>query len=401
MSAGKLVNHWKLAKNVEQCRHLIDLGIVLPWADAKRLNKNLSDDEQKQLMQHLADRFSEQHDTRLPEELVMEGVLGWLSNANSEKSMQYFLESVLSQPNATEATLKLVEVALTVELTDLSHEEVIYSSAVALICELGLALRDLDLNYPGQVKDVAKILDHTATYLLSVSNTNNPYIRLSLLHYFGAGEAGVGNKDGFNKVLSRFGHTVLDHLFYLLFKKKTEAVALQFLLENLPYILEADHHAQRIVHETWKFYMLKYPERFSLFLNTFSAQFKEIPYERTLLSRKPFFQHLGALLRVTVEVNHKQLTQVILTCYAKFDGDRCRNEVLEALLQVDDLKKNIKDLLREMRTSENSQKVVDSAARFTASKRGRKPSFARVDGWLTLDQVNFLGAQPPQQIKAS
>src|SRR5690606_26461565 len=104
------------------------------------------------------------------------------------------------------------------------------------------------------------LLDHIATYLLSVSNTNSSCIRLSLLHYFGVTEHGSSNKLYFNRVMSRFGHTVLDHLFALLFRKKSEAVALQYLVENLPYVLGADRHSQRIVHETFKHYMLKEPE---------------------------------------------------------------------------------------------------------------------------------------------
>src|SRR5690606_18318848 len=108
----------------------------------------------------------------------------------------------------------------------------------------------------------AALLDHIATFLLSVSNANSSCIRLSLLHYFGVCERHSEQKVCFNRIMGRFGHTVLDHLFNLLFRKRSEAVALQYLVENLPHVLEADRHAQKIVHETFKFYMLKQPERF-------------------------------------------------------------------------------------------------------------------------------------------
>jgi hypothetical protein len=396
-----LPQKWAQATTLDHAKSLVDIGVILSWKEARRLSKALPEQDYLALTKHFAERFCEFNETRLPQELLAESLLNWISSAPSEKTMQVFLEAFLSSSNRTDSCFKLVEVILTVELSEQTNDETLFAAAVSLICELGLAVKEIDIRFPGEIQRAPAIIDHVATYLLSVSNTNNSCIRLSLLNYFGNTEAGIIKKHGFNKILGRFGHTVLDHLFYLLFKKKTEAVALQYLLENLPYILEADRHAQRIVHETWKFYMLKKPDRFALFLKTFASHYKAMDPRKTVLSRKVFFQHLGALLRVTSEVNHKQLTQVILSCFTMFESHEDRNQVLDEIMAMEDLRKSIRDMIVQLRqNSEKSTKVIDSASRFANGKRGRKPSFARIEGWVTVNQVNFLGSQPPA-VKAS
>jgi hypothetical protein len=147
--------------------------------------------------------------------------------------------------------------------------------------------------------------------------------------------------------------------------------------------------------------MLNKPDRFALFLKTFASHYKAMDPRKTVLSRKVFFQHLGALLRVTSEVNHKQLTQVILSCFTMFESHEDRNQVLDEIMAMEDLRKSIRDMIVQLRqNSEKSTKVIDSASRFANGKRGRKPSFARIEGWVTVNQVNFLGSQPPA-VKAS
>lgn len=385
--------NWKSVETIAGAKALIDYGMLLSWQEAKRLAKAFSPEDGEEFVKHLALRLAEKNETRLIDEMLVETMLGWLSNASSEKPMQVFLEAFLTQPNPGESACKLAEIALTAELVDPEHDDEMFSTAVTLICEMGLAIKDLDRKFPGQIERVHSVMDHIATYLLSVSNTNSSKTRLSLLNYFGASESGQEQKIGFNKVMSRFGHTVLDQLFALLFTKKTEAVALQYLMENLPFVLEGDRHAQTIVHETWKFYMLKNPERFGLFLKTFCETYTGIRYHETLLSRRPLIQHLGALLRVASEVNHRELIQIIISCFVLFEPSKERSEVIDALLQLEDIRPAVKSLLQDLRDSVDTSKIIESASRFVDTKRGRKPSFARVEGWVTMNQVNFLGDQ--------
>jgi hypothetical protein len=249
---------------------------------------------------------------------------------------------------------------------------------------------EYEREYPGEFDKAHAFLDHAATYLLSVSNTNSTCIRLSLLHYFGTIEHGRAQQLYFNRVMSRFGHTVLDHLFSLLFRKRSEAVALQYLLENLPFVFSADRHAQKICHETFKFYMLKQPERFSLFIQAVADELrsKDKTYEHI---RQVFLQHLGALLKVASDVNHKQLGREFLTAMNKFRGTNFHQSLVDAIINQPDLKKPFKELLRQLLESGQSGEVVESISPFRSSKRGRKPCFARAEGIGTMHQVTYLG----------
>lgn len=388
-----LPTNWRDVASLDAALQMVDYGVILKWRDVKRLHKAFSKEEQMAFVQHIANRFCEPHETRLPEEIMVETLLNWLVHAKDESALQAFLEALLENPHRSAASIKLVEVALTTEISETEHDDDIFAMAVSLICELGLAIKEFGAQYPEHFNNPEAIFGHISTYLLSVSNTNNSCIRLSLLNYFGSTEQGTPNKIGFNKIMGRFGHTVLDQLFYLLFKKKTEAIALQYLLDNTPFILEGDRHSQRIVHETWKFYMLKKPERFGLFIQTFTRHLKTLDPVKTGFARRVFMQHLGALLKVVNEVNHKPLAREIICAMSELRDDSGCLEVVDQLVHDPMMRALYKDLLKEIVTGEDMQKVVDSTARFVNSKRGRKPSFQRVDHLLTISQVQFLGSQ--------
>lgn len=384
--------NWKGTRNAEQAKQLIDFGVMLRWRDMRTLRRAIKPEEEEAVIRHFAVRLVERCAIRLQAEILVESALIWLASAASEKLLHAFLEELFAQPGCDEACWSLVEIALTGELAENSHSSDIFEMAVALICELGVSIMEYERAYPGDFKRAQPLLDHIATYLLSVSNQNSSCIRLSLIHYFGVTEHGSSQRQYFNRIMSRFGHTVLDHLFNLLFRKRSEAVALQFLLENLPFVLEADRHSQKIVHETFKYYMLKQPERFCLFIQAFADELLDNTDAAFDESRKMFLQHLGAMLRVASDVNHKQLGREFLTAIMKFNQAVYCKPLLDAIIADEEIRKPFRELLEEMRKSEQSpDDVVDAVAQFRSSKRGRKPSFSRVEGLGTMHQVTYLG----------
>ena len=301
------------------------------------------------------------------------------------------MEELFQQGNRDEAFFTLVEIAITSEISDVAHSEEIFSMAVALICELGLAIQGISAEYPDEISNPEKILGHVATYLLSVSNSSNNCIRLSLINYFGETEKGLVHKQAFNRIMGRFGHTILEHLFTLLFSKKTEAIALQYLLENIPFVLEADNHSQKILHETWKFYMLKRPERFALFLQILSEHIKKQSPQSSVISRKVFLQHLGLLLKVASEVNHKDLGREIMCSIVSFEDEPFKVELINRIVNDSNIRDTFRKLIIKLTDSANASQVIDDHIGFRSSKRGRKPSFAKSQELGTLHQVAFLG----------
>jgi hypothetical protein len=397
MEADHQVTSWKGVRNADEACSLIDRGIMLRWRDMRSLQRALSPEDEREVLKHFARRFLERADTRLQAEFVIESVLVWLAYSASEDLLLVFLGEFFAQPGAEAASWQLVDIALTGEISESKHGKDVFEMAVALICELGVSVQEYELSNPGDFKQASQLLSHIATYLLSVANTNSACIRLSLVHYFGVIEHGQAERPYFNKILSRFGHTVLDHLFYLLFRKRSEGVALQYLLENLPHILESDSFSQKIVHETFKFYMLKQPERFSLFLNTFAKVLVAVKDPSYSESKKMFLRHVAALLQVASELNHKNLAKHMVAALVRFDGTSHFEEIFTELRQPDVLRRTVTEILERVRAKADvafaqQGEIPDTVVVFRTSKRGRKPQFSQHNEVGTLKQVTYLGA---------
>jgi hypothetical protein len=385
-------NSWKGVSTVDEVKQLVDYGILLKWREMRTLKRNFTEAQQCDIIRHMTKRMCERSESRLSAEIVIESFLIWVSTAASEALVDAFLDQMFDEPGRESASRTLVEVALTSEVTDNGHDEQIFSTAVILICELGLAIYTFDRDNPNNFPGAKKLLEHIATYLLSVSNHNNSRIRLSLMHYFGRTTANIEDKVSFNRVMSRFGHTILDQLFSQLFDKRSEAIALRFLLDNLPFVLQGDIHSQKILHETLKYYMLKQPERFALFMHAFVDHVKIFAKEhQNKKARTCLLQHLGALLNLVSEVNHRILGREILVAICRFENDAFRDALLNQIAKEATMRPSFKELLLQIRGVNSVAELENAAAKFGATKRGRKPSFAKVGYIGTMDQVTFLG----------
>lgn len=389
---------WRGIKTLDDAKAMIDYGVLLSWKDMKAVNKICSDDDNEQLARYFAVRMAERIESRLPEEILIESMLVFMANNPEENVLNAFLDELAAQPDFIEACFVMVEIAVTAEISDADHYDDIFAFAVALICELGLLIKDIDENYPEEFgRDGQNLLEHIATYLLSVSNSNNNCVRLSLVHYFAELERNKDFKPGFNRIFGRFGHTVMEHLFILLFNKKTEAVALQYLLENMQAILVADNHAQKILHETWKYYMLKRPDRFALFLQTLTTHLSKSDEHQAEKARKVFMQHIVILLKTASEVNHKDLGREILCSLMSFDGDEFQQKLVGMILGDNSIRPLFRSLLAKLTETAKSSNVINKLDSFRASKRGRKPSFAKVEKKRPIHQITYLAAQPAER----
>lgn len=392
--AQENVTSWKTFGTMDEARYLIDVGSLLTWKDFKHLRKVLDDQQIKDLVVYGAVRLAERVESRLPEEILIESLLVIFANGQNEDILVAFLSELLAQPNRLQACMILVELSIAAEISEAEHADEIAAIAVALICELGSMVRAIQLENPKDFSATgAKLLDHISTYLLSVSNSNHNCIRLSLFHYFGTLEKGRTHKTGFNRIMGRFGHTVLEHLFTLLFNKKTETVALQFLLENMPNILEADSHSQTILQETWKHYLLKKPERFALFIQALAQYLVCLPDEESRVCRKVFMQHLALLLKKVAEVDHKELGREIMSAMASFKRESYFHELVRMIVGDLSIRESFRNLVAKMAESGDMEGVLGRDEEFKSSKRGRKPSFNKGDKTRLIFQVKFLGQQ--------
>ena len=99
--------------------------------------------------------------------------------------------------------------------------------------------------------------------------------------------------------------------------------------------------------------MLKKPERFSLFIQTLTKHLSSKPLAESAHSRKVFLQHLGILLKIVSEVNHKDLGREILCSIGKFDEDPFRKELVQLIVKDHGIRENFRNICAKMVDSTN------------------------------------------------
>lgn len=378
---------WNRLKYLDQALTLIDRGITVKWSHLSTVTRRLSEDNQIQLIRHLVQRICADEQDRIHDENTVETLLLWLAFTRKDIYLRSAVEQFFAEPESVRGCMKLIQIGLSSEIADSKHQDDAYAAAVMLICDLGKTIEQKNRSGEESFVDAHKLLPQITTYLLSVSNLNNYVIRLSLLHYFGYMTRGGKNHAEFDRVMNRFGYTVLEFLFQLLFQKKTEGIALQFLLDNFPFILEAPSSSQRIIHEIFKYYILKQPDRCSLFLQTLGDSLNQESTSKR--ARHTFLQHLGALLQVASKINHKPLVYDLLSSIYRIK-DPFVAELSEQIHREAILDEQQSEFAHNL---ENGIRPAQNPVHFLRShKRGRHPSFHRSKVSEVFEQVAILGS---------
>jgi hypothetical protein len=383
---------WTNVTEITSAKKLVDMGYLLPWNEGRSITKILGDDGCSELVKYIATRLGDRFSDRLAAEILVESLYAILTAASSEKIMIAFLEELFNSDQFENVTRHLVEISLGGEVADDELSKSVVSAAVALICEIGLNIQRVEEEDPGRIEKGKALSDHIAAYLLSVSNTNVQAVRLSLLRYFSQIEYGQTNKTNYTRLMGRFGHSIMEALFQQLFVKKSERIAVQFLLENLPCALEAGSDTQKILHETFKQHMFKESERFCLFMHELGSHLISLSQENTLCpAAESYARHLIALFKVTSDLGHKELGREVLQEIHKFSTFGDIKQWIKSLETSAEIRRTFRDLALDYRV-----KVVESGkggkviSQFRMSKRGRKPSLSKGDFGF-LEQVTTLG----------
>ena len=383
---------WKNVTDIVEAKRLIDKGHLLTWNDGRHVYKVFGDTGCGEIVEHIAIRMGERFHDRLQSEILVESLYSILISAADEKVMISFLSALFNSDDFSAITKNLVEISLGGEVGEDELSKAVASSAVALICEIGLNIQKIEEAEPGRIEKSKALSDHIAAYLLSVSNTNVQSVRLSLLRYFSQVEYNSANKVNYSRLMGRFGHSIMEALFQQLFVKKSEKIAAQYLLENLPCALESQGDTQRILHETFKLYMLKEPERFCLFMHELGAHLISLSHEGELCpAASNYARHLVSLFKVTSDLGHRELAREVIQELYKFAPfGECASWTRE-LESSAEIKRFFRELVTEYRVkiveSGKAQKVI---SQFRVSKRGRKPSMTKGD-YSFLEQVITLG----------
>jgi hypothetical protein len=215
-----------------------------------------------------------------------------------------------------------------------------------------------------------------------------------LISYFGK----VNHRDkerGFrlSKILHRFGQTVMDGLMQQLFQKKSESMAMQFLVENTPHWFIADVNVQRIIHDSFKLYMLKNLERFVLFLQQIGDRLLDDGLVDDSQARRVFAQHLAALFQIADDVGHMALGRDVLFCLMNLQDITVSMEILHRLRAHPGLRDNFREMVALAASGDRSVDAINQVAKSKNGKRGRKPSMNLGEGVGTMEQVAYLGSR--------
>jgi hypothetical protein len=385
--------NWATDLDVTTAKKLIDMGHLLSWEDGRKVVKVLGESGCEEVVRYIAVRLGDRYSDRLSSEILVESLYSILTSVSNEKVMIGFLESLFDSDEFENVTRQLVDISLGGEVVENTLGRSVVTIAVSLICEIGLNIQRIEDENPGQIAKGKALTEHIATYLLSVSNTNVQTVRICLLRYFSQTEYGQTTKVNYSRIMNRFGHTIFEALFQQLFVKKSEKIAAQFLLENLPCGLEADNReTQLIVHEMLKQHMFKESERFCLFMHQLGSHLISMSQEGVLCpAAENYSRHLIALYKVASDLGHRELGREVLQELYKFAGYGECMEWIRTLETSAELRRVFRDMAKDYR-----MKVVESGkgkkvvSQFRKSTRGRKPSISKGDFGF-LEQVRTLG----------
>jgi hypothetical protein len=391
VKSKKSIN-WKNINDIVDAKRLVDMGHLLSWSEGRTVVKFLGEEKTCDLVRHMALRMGDRFNDRLASEILVESLYSILTASGRESIMIAFLEALFDSDEFEGITRNLVEISLGGEVGEDDLSKTVVSAAVALICEIGLNIQRVEDDDPGRIDKSRSISDHIAAYLLSVSNTNVQAVRLCLLRYFSQTEYGNSAKKNYNRLMGRFGHSIMEALFQQLFVKKSEKVAAQFLLENLPCALEAGGETQKMLHETLKQHMLKESERFCLFMHELGSHVLSLGHEGELChAAQSYSRHLIALYKVTSDLGHKHLGREVLQELYKFAPFGDCADWIRNLEVSSEIRKSFRELAVDYRVKVvqvgKGGKVV---SQFRVSKRGRKPTLGKGDFGF-LEQVTTLG----------
>ena len=220
------------------------------------------------------------------------------------------LSSLVSHTSGAELFREISLILLEItdnELTDKHTRIPLAQTALVLLTELGLLLASRAGQSSLEHRDIARVVEYITTNLLARSNVNNNAMRISLVHYLARCPLNSQGTLQLNRVISRFGQSLLDDLLLAFFEDKRRGnAAFFFLAEHLNSFFSSTPALAEMSHNVLKHYMLRFPTEFPLFLAAYAEYLN-----REEVSLKLASKHISLLLRAAIDVSQKSLSESI------------------------------------------------------------------------------------------
>ena len=184
-----------------------------------------------------------------------------------------------------------------------SNNNSVIASALSLVIDIGIQITENKSEDNLEQKYLPHIIEFITSNLLARGNINNTEIRIALVYYLSR----IEEKTQLNlqKILSRFGQSLLEHIFYKYFSDpKSSQVAFSFLSEHLCKFLSGSAHLAEMGNSVLQNQMLKNPLEFLSFIEKYLDRIKYNPNEM-----KTMTIHISFLLKKACEINKTEIIE--------------------------------------------------------------------------------------------
>lgn len=388
----KFSGRWRNCTTPDEAHICLATGSIMTSAEARKIGKSWNESMKIALVEVFVDTFAKRVRIGIGSGDVVENLIIWLFQHPVGPQIDRLLECLLEEEITGNTACDFSDVVISLDYHESRHSEEHFAYSIAILCELGLYLMQDHHSEQLVGQQVAlrkQSVRHLTTHLISASNHSHMSIRLSLWHYFSKAVGLHYSQQDLDRIMCRFGHTIIDYVFMRLFDKKSENISLTFLLENLPLALNGSAESQAILHDSLKSHLLKQTERFVLFLQKFTG-FLNQNFAAQPDIRETWLKHLVALFQISVELNHRHLARdLILIMYQHRESEYFDKVILMGTQSP--MKPIYREMVDKLKEAESLQKLEAKIHNFKAPKRGRKPSFSTPSQIQSLGQVALLG----------
>lgn len=241
----------------------------------------------------------------------------YLSLSALEDNSSYtikFYKSLLHNDQSYNFIKKISESLIEIINNEFDKEifnENLLAQCLSLLIEIAINHNELKKSKKTDTLPLENIIEYISSNIIAMCNINNIEIRIAaviLLRIISS-----NNNYNLQKILARFGQTLLEHVFSKYFSSpETKAVAFVFLRENFDIFLASSPYVAEMTNSVMQTQMLKYDKIFIEFLEQYLTE-----NELSLEILKSFSIHLSFLLRKSCEINKPELINSIINLVYK------------------------------------------------------------------------------------
>jgi hypothetical protein len=379
-------------------RELRDADVTRAGGDARRLAfsklyKQLPQAERVRLCEEAALVLKEKFDADQRLESALYMFAAAIASERDWDSANSLLRAVLERATGAEFLRELSLILLEIadnEMSDKPARVPLAQTILVLLTELGLQLAARVGTLGLDTRETGRVVEYITTNLLARSNVNNMAMRIALVHYLANCPLNSQASLQLNRVISRFGQSLLDDMLTAFFEDKRKGnAAFFFLVEHLNAFFMASPALAEMSQNVLKHYMLKHPDEFPLFLASFCEFVSKD--EGTLTNAT---KHITLLLKAAADVGQKPLVDAIgrilvrhLNVFRDASLDMLRGQV-DSVISILTVQGKVarhamlEDPLRDVRALANQPAPESAQAKLLtlARKRGRETpiKFAKV-----------------------